>query len=83
MSNFVQTAIQCPECGTITYINRKKSLKKKIGHLKKLYCYKCMKEVNQVEVGDTTLYYIYKTTNLIPINKNKDRVVCKEKELND
>ena len=42
-----------------------------------------MKEVNQVEVGDPTLYYIDKTTNLIPINKNKDRVVCKEKELND
>ena len=35
------------------------------------------------EIRKEGFYYIDKTTNLIPINKNKDRVVCKEKELNN
>ena len=52
MKGYKQTALQCPECKNISYIFRKKGNLKKPGHLKKLYCPYCKKEVNQVEVRD-------------------------------
>lgn len=77
---YIQTAIQCPECGNITYIFRKQASQKKIGHLKKLYCYKCKKEVNQVEVKDPMMCYVDNNTDLTPVNKNNDKIKCEHKE---
>lgn len=75
----IETAIQCPQCGTITYIHRRMAKQKKVGHLKKLYCYVCQEEVNQVEVKEPTQFYIDETVNLTPTNKKGDRITCKQK----
>ena len=48
MVKHIQTAIQCPICGNVSYIFRKAGKQKKAGHLKKMYCFKCKQDVNQV-----------------------------------
>ena len=76
MKGYKQTALQCPECKNISYIFRKKGNLKKPGHLKKLYCPYCKKEVNQVEVRDPSEFYIDDDTELKPVNKKGDKVIC-------
>lgn len=82
MSKYVQTAIQCPECGTVSYIFRQAGKQRKAGHLKKLYCYKCKKDVNQVEVRDPSEFYVDENTDLTPINKRQDKIRINKKEYN-
>lgn len=48
----VRTELLCPNCNSITPIQRKKSKLKELYHLKKLYCYYCNKTVKQIEVRD-------------------------------
>lgn len=50
--NTVRTILKCPNCGELTTIHRLASRQKKVGHLKKLYCYRCKKEVNHIELKD-------------------------------
>ena len=43
--------IQCPLCGTIQQIYAKRIREK--GHRKKLWCYVCKQEVNQLDLRNT------------------------------
>lgn len=42
----------CPKCNNKAYIWRPSGKKRKTGHLKKLYCYKCKIKINHIEVGE-------------------------------
>lgn len=48
----IRTDLICPQCYNITTIQRVKVRKKSNLHKKKLYCYICKEEVNQIEVND-------------------------------
>ena len=50
MLNLVQVKLICPECGNKTTIFRKQSKQKEYLHRKSLYCYRCKKETNHIEV---------------------------------
>ena len=50
--NLVLNNFFCTQCGFRMPLPRKKSKKREAGHLKKLYCCNCMKEVNFVECND-------------------------------
>lgn len=52
----VRSDLICLQCGTVNTIERKESLKKKLYHLKRLYCPVCRKVLNQVEVRDADLF---------------------------
>ncbi len=47
-----KTELICPNCGTVTSIQRKNSRLKRLYHLKYLYCYKCQIVTNQIEIKD-------------------------------
>lgn len=52
LSNFY-----CTKCGSKNFpIFRKVGQEKESGHLKKLYCLKCQKEVNMVEIKEDGKY---------------------------
>ena len=59
----------CPECGAITPLARKISKQKEKFHKKKLYCYKCKREVNQVECKNQIELNEFKEKNLINSEK--------------
>lgn len=82
MVKHIQTAIQCPICGTVSYIFRKAGKQKKAGHLKKMYCFKCKRDINQVEIKDPAEFYVVKETDLTPINKKRDRIRIEQQEDN-
>ncbi len=48
----IRTDLICPQCYNITTIQRIKGRKNSNLHKKKLYCYICKEEVNQIEVND-------------------------------
>ena len=48
----IATNLICPICNNIQVIQRRKSRQKSYGHLKLLYCYKCKKYVNHIEIKD-------------------------------
>ncbi len=48
----ILTNLKCLECGNIQPIQRRKSLQKKIGHIKTMYCYKCKKRTQFYELKD-------------------------------
>ena len=48
----IQTRLICTKCGNIQTIYRKVKHIKPFGHMKKLWCYKCKKEVNHFEIGN-------------------------------
>lgn len=73
--------LQCPKCKTIQSIYRRKANLKKVGHLKKLYCYKCNEYTNHIELVDKSYFEVANFDNLIPVNKKKDKVICVQKEL--
>lgn len=52
----------CPECGSITPLARKVSKRKEKFHKKRLYCYNCKKELNQVECKNQMELDEYKKT---------------------
>lgn len=52
----IPKTLKCSDCGNIVVIHRKMSKNKKAGHLKKLYCIKCRKEVNHIELSTYDLY---------------------------
>ncbi len=80
MVKHIQTAIQCPICGNISYIFRKAGKQKKAGHLKKMYCFKCKQDVNQVEIIEPAEFCVTKETDLTPINKKRDRINIERQE---
>ena len=47
----IKKTLKCTECGNLIVIHRKLSNNKKEGHLKNLYCIKCKKEVNHIELS--------------------------------
>lgn len=59
----------CPECGTVTPLARKISKQKEKFHKKKLYCYKCRKELNQVECKNQIELDEFKEKNLVNSEK--------------
>lgn len=59
----------CPECGSITPLARKVCKKKEKFHKKRLYCYKCKKELNQVECRNQMELDEFKEKNLINSEK--------------
>ena len=55
MSNkakIISTDLICLECGTIITIQRKQNHKRKISHIKDLWCYECEKVTKHYEVQD-------------------------------
>ena len=52
MNKGAPTTLLCPECGSTFPIRRKQGKQKKKFHHKKLYCIKCKKETNQIEIKD-------------------------------
>ena len=48
----IQTQLLCPHCGMISPIWRKGGKQKEMGHLKKLYCYRCQTTHNHIELKD-------------------------------
>ncbi len=78
------TQLKCPQCGNIASIMRKESSLRKVGHLKKLYCFICKEEVNHIELHDASLYDINEDYDLTPINKKQDKIrVIKRIKLED
>lgn len=47
-----QTRLECPECGSIMPIMRKRGKQKEEGHIKHMYCFKCKEVVGFVEIKD-------------------------------
>ena len=52
MTKTIETTLICPDCGNSFPIRRKSGKQKELCHRKKLYCYICKKETNQVEARD-------------------------------
>lgn len=53
----VESHFYCTQCGKMGIpIQRKKGQERKSGHLKKLYCLYCGKEVNHVEIRENDNY---------------------------
>lgn len=48
--NATETNLVCPECGNIQTIYRKSCKRKRYGHLKLLWCYKCKEVTNHFEI---------------------------------
>lgn len=46
----VQTELICSECGNRVSIWRKKHKQKEDRHVKTMWCYKCKKETNHIEI---------------------------------
>lgn len=52
MNNVTQTKLICPDCGNVFPIMRKTCNQKKTFHRKWLYCIKCNKVTNHIEIKD-------------------------------
>lgn len=76
------TELICPFCKNIQTIYRSSGHLKEAGHLKRLYCYKCKKVTNHVELKDRCYFEVKDFKNLKPINKKHDKVLCIQKEVN-
>lgn len=50
MKNLTLETYQCPVCGTLYPVYRKKASKRKTDHKKLLYCFKCEKRINFIMV---------------------------------
>ena len=46
------TDLICPECGKIQVIYRRRTMQKKIGHIKDLWCPNCQKVCKFIELRD-------------------------------
>lgn len=55
--NLILNDFFCTQCGFKMPLPRKMSKKREGGHLKKLYCCRCKKEVNFVECNNQTYFY--------------------------
>jgi len=51
-TRIVETRLICPRCNNVQTIYRKASSKRKFGHLKYLWCYKCKRRINHFEICD-------------------------------
>lgn len=47
-----------------------------------MYCFKCKRDINQVEIKDPAEFYVAKETDLTPINKKRDRIRIEQQEDN-
>lgn len=54
----VQTKLVCPKCGNKVEIFRKENKQKKFGHKKLLWCYKCKRMINHIEIKDEMIPYL-------------------------
>ena len=59
----VSTSLICPECGNVFPIMRKANKEKSLYHRKWLYCIRCSKTTNHIEVKDLDrlIYYLENT----------------------
>ena len=48
----VQTKLMCPNCKNTVEIFRKENKQKKFGQKKLLWCYKCKRVINHIEIKD-------------------------------
>lgn len=46
----IQTRLVCPKCGNIQIIFRKIVRRKKYGHIKDLWCFKCKEVTKHIEI---------------------------------
>ena len=62
----------CLNCGNIVTIQRKVGNARPVGHIKDLYCYKCLEVTKHYEVRDVSNFlYNYN------VNKEEEVNVCK------
>ena len=62
----------CLKCGNIVTIQRKVGSDRPVGHIKDLYCYKCLKVTKHYEVRDVSKFlYNYNA------DKEEEANVCK------
>ncbi len=47
----VNVVLKCGECSSVQTIRRRKCRRKKQGHKKTLYCIKCQKKTEHIELG--------------------------------
>lgn len=52
----VETNLYCEECGNIVTIRRRESLQKEIGHVKHMYCFRCIKTTGHIEIKNRDIY---------------------------
>lgn len=59
-NNFIDSDFYCTQCGSKTInVWRRRGQEREAGHLKKLYCFKCNKEQNCVEIKQNNKNYCY------------------------
>ena len=46
---YTKASLICPECGNVFEIVRNRGRQKELFHLKRIYCYKCKREINHIE----------------------------------
>ena len=49
-ATMIQTRLVCPKCGNIQIIFRKVVRRKKYGHIKDLWCFRCKKVTKHFEI---------------------------------
>lgn len=82
MRNTIKTDMICIECGNIHVIQRNLSYRKKTNNEMKLWCYKCQKEVNHVEIIDKNsyLFNLEGETNLTEQEKEVLTLISNDKD---
>lgn len=72
-NNFIDSDFYCTQCGGKTInVWRRRGQEREAGHLKKLYCFKCNKEQNCVEIKQNNKNYCYQDFLLEFENHNFD-----------
>lgn len=72
-NNFIDSDFYCTQCGSKTInVWRRRGQEREAGHLKKLYCFKCNKEQNCVEIKQNNKNYRYQDFLLEFENHNFD-----------
>lgn len=75
----IQSEFYCTQCGFKGIpIWRKENKKREQGHLKRIFCLKCQKETNHVEIKDSYTYndFLFEFTNHnFDINGNRIKTI--------
>ncbi len=53
--SMIETTLVCPKCENVTSIYRREASQRVFGHKKRLYCWKCKKKINHIELKDYNL----------------------------
>ena len=72
----VQSNLMCFDCGSIFTVHRKKRRQREAAHIKHLWCFKCQKETQHVEIGNTSLKNLaYKDANGLHLTKAEEAIM--------